>query len=75
METRHAVQCDGSAYAPELGDGLLEMSGARVYAPFSFLAWSLAWASIAPALLALSVCLALICALAAYAVAAIFAGL
>ncbi len=62
-------------YAPELGAPLLDLSGLHLYAPFSFLSWSLAWASAAPSLLLLSLCLAIVCALAAYAVAIGFAKL
>ncbi|MCA8884982.1 MAG: hypothetical protein KDA35_00075 [Hyphomonadaceae bacterium] len=62
-------------YAPELGAPLLDLSGLHLYAPFSFLSWSLAWASAAPSLLPLSLCLAIVCALAAYAVAIGFAKL
>lgn len=56
-------------FAPELGTALLDLGGERLYAPYSFLTWSLAWASVAPSLLLTSICLALVCALAAYAVA------
>lgn len=62
-------------YAPELGEGLIEMGGAHLYAPFSFLAWSIAWARFAPSLLVLSILIALVCALAAYAVAVVLAKL
>lgn len=63
------------AYAPQLGPPLLDLDGLHIYAPFSFLRWSIAWAPVAPSLLALSLCLTLICALAAYAVAIVVAGL
>lgn len=62
-------------FAPELGAPLLGLGGLRLYAPFSFLTWSFAWASVAPSLLVISICLALVCALAAYAVAIVCAKL
>jgi hypothetical protein len=63
------------AYDASLGAPLLDLGNLRLYAPFSFLSWSSAWASVAPSLLFLSLCLALVCALAAYAVAIVFAKL
>ncbi|UPT63823.1 MAG: hypothetical protein M0D54_04550 [Hyphomonadaceae bacterium JAD_PAG50586_4] len=62
-------------YDAALGPPLLDLGSLRFYAPFSFLKWSLAWASVAPSLLVLSLCLVLVCALAAYAVAIVFAKL
>lgn len=62
-------------YDASLGPPLLDLGSVRLYAPFSFLKWSLAWASVAPSLLVLSLCLLLVCALAAYAVAIVFAKL
>ncbi|HEX8902909.1 hypothetical protein [Vitreimonas sp.] len=62
-------------YAAALGPPLLDLGSLRLYAPFSFLSWSVAWASVAPALVVLSLFLALVCALAAYAVAIVFAKL
>ncbi len=62
-------------FAPELGEPLLDLGGLRLYAPYSFLTWSFAWASVAPSLLLVSICLALVCALAAYAVAIVCAKL
>lgn len=62
-------------YAPELGGGLIEIGGARLYAPWSCLVWTLAWARYAPSLLALTICLTFVCALAAYAVAIVIAKL
>lgn len=63
------------AYDASLGPPLLDLGSVHLYAPFSFLAWSVAWASMAPSLLVLSLCLLLVCALAAYAVAIVFAKL
>lgn len=63
------------AFAPELGEPLLDLGGLRLYAPYSFLTWSFAWASVAPSLHLVSICLALVCALAAYAVAIVCAKL
>jgi hypothetical protein len=62
-------------YDASLGPPLLDLGSAHLYAPFSFLSWSVAWASVAPSLLVLSLGLALVCALAAYAVAIVFAKL
>lgn len=62
-------------YDASLGTPLLDLGSARLYAPFSFLSWSVSWAPVAPSLLVLSLCLAMVCALAAYAVAIAFAGL
>lgn len=62
-------------YDASLGAPLLELGSLRLYAPFSFLQWSLAWASVAPSLLFLSLGLSIVCALAAYAVAIVFAKL
>ncbi len=62
-------------YDASLGPPLLDLGSVHLYAPFSFLKWSLAWASLAPSLLFLSLCLSLVCALAAYAVAIVFAKL
>ncbi len=62
-------------YDASLGPPLLDLGSVRLYAPFSFLKWSIAWAAVAPSLLFLSLCLALVCALAAYAVAIVFAKL
>lgn len=62
-------------YAPELGPALIDMGGVRLYTPFSFLGWTLAWAPIAPSLFVLALCLALVCALAAYAAAIVVARL
>lgn len=62
-------------YDAALGPPLLDLGSVHLYAPFSFLSWSLAWASVAPSLLVLSLGLALACALAAYAVAIVFAKL
>ena len=62
-------------YDAALGPPLLDLGSLRFYAPFSFLKWSIAWASVAPSLPVLSLCLALVCALAAYAVAIVFAKL
>jgi len=63
------------SYASELGPGLVDLGGFRLYGPFSFLVWTFAWAPIAPTLFALALCIALVCALAAYAVAIVFAKL
>lgn len=54
---------------------MVDMGGVRLYAPWSFLQWTFAWASYAPSLLVLSICLALVCALAAYALVVVFAKL
>lgn len=62
-------------YASELGPALVKLGDFRLYSPFSFLAWALAWAPAAPSLLVLALCLALVCAFAAYAVAIIVAKL
>lgn len=62
-------------YDASLGPPLLDLGSVPLYAPFSFLKWSLAWASVAPSLLVLSLGLALVCALASYAVAIVFAKL
>lgn len=62
-------------YAATLGPPLLDLGSLRLYAPFSFLSWSVAWTSVAPSLLFVSLGLALVCALAAYAVAIVFAKL
>jgi hypothetical protein len=62
-------------YDASLGAPLLDLGGVHVYAPFSFLQWSIAWASVAPSLLVLSLCLSVVCALASYAVAIVFAKL
>ena len=56
-------------YAPELGPALMDLGGLRLYAPFAFLGWTLAWAPAAPSLLVLALCMACVCALAAYAMA------
>lgn len=58
-----------------LGPPLLNLGSVHLYAPFSFLSWSVSWAPVAPSLLVLSLCLAMVCALAAYAVAIACAGL
>jgi hypothetical protein len=62
-------------YSAALGPPLLDLGALRVYPPFSFLSWSVSWAPVAPSLLVLSLCLAMVCALAAYAVAIACAGL
>jgi hypothetical protein len=62
-------------YDAALGTPLLELGSVHLYAPFSFLSWSVAWAPVAPSLLVVSLGLALVCALAAYAVAIVFAKL
>jgi len=62
-------------FAPELGAPILDLDGLRLYAPFSFLTWTVAWAGVAPSLLLTSIWLALVCALAAYAVAIVCAKL
>lgn len=62
-------------YAAALGPPLLDLGSLRLYAPFSFLSWSFTWVSVAPSLLVLSLCLSLVCALAAYTVAIVFAKL
>jgi len=63
------------SYASELGPGLVDLGDFRLYGPFSFLGWTLIWAPIAPTLFVLALCVALVCALAAYAVAIVFAKL
>ena len=60
-------------YAPELGPALMDLGSLRLYAPFAFLGWTLAWAPAAPSLLVLALCMACVCALAAYAVAIVVA--
>ncbi len=62
-------------YDASLGPPLPDLGSVHLYAPFSFLKWSLAWASVAPSLLFLSLCLSMVCALASYAVAIVFAKL
>lgn len=62
-------------FARQLGPALINLGDVRLYAPFSFLGWSFAWASVAPSLLVLSLCLTLVCALAAYAVSILVAKL
>ncbi len=62
-------------YHAALGPPLLELGGVHLYAPFSFLQWSIAWAPVSPSLLVLSLCLVLVCVLAAYAVAIVLAQL
>lgn len=62
-------------YTTALGPPLLDLGSLCLYAPFSFLSWSVSWAPVAPSLLLLSIGLALVCALAAYAVAIVFAKL
>jgi hypothetical protein len=62
-------------YDASLGPPLLDLGSVHLYAPFSFLKWSLAWAPVAPSLLFLSLCLSMVCALASYAVAIVFAKL
>lgn len=62
-------------YTAALGPPLLDLGSLRLYAPFSFLSWSVSWAPVAPSMLLLSIGLALVCALAAYAVAIVFAKL
>lgn len=62
-------------YDASLGPPLLDLECVHLYAPFSFLKWSVAWASVAPSLLFLSLCLSMVCALASYAVAIVFAKL
>lgn len=62
-------------YDAALGPPLLDLGSLRLYAPFSFLSWSVAWTSVAPSLLVVSLGLALVCALAAYAVAIVVAKL
>ncbi len=62
-------------YAPELRGGLIEIGGARLYGPWSYLSWTLTWARYAPSLLAFAICLTFVCALAAYAVAIVIAKL
>lgn len=62
-------------YDASLGPRQLDLGSVHLYAPFSFLSWSVSWAPVAPSLLVLSFCLALVCGLAAYAVAIVFAKL
>ncbi|MEZ5958638.1 MAG: hypothetical protein R3C27_15655 [Hyphomonadaceae bacterium] len=62
-------------YTAALGPPLFDLGSLRLYAPFSFLSWSVSWAPVAPSMLLLSIGLALVCALAAYAVAIVFAKL
>src|SRR5690606_16738158 len=62
-------------YTAALGPPLLDLGSLRLYAPFSFLSWSVSWAPVAPSMLLLSIGLALVCALAAYALAIVFAKL
>lgn len=62
-------------YAAALGPPLLDLGSLRLYAPFSLLSWSVSWAPVAPSLLVLSLCLSIVCALASYAVAIVFAKL
>lgn len=62
-------------YPSEFGPGLVDLGDFRLYGPFSFLGWTFAWAPVAPTLLVLALCLTFVCALAAYAVAIVFAKL
>ncbi|MEQ1818580.1 MAG: hypothetical protein ABL871_08215 [Terricaulis sp.] len=62
-------------YTAALGPPLLDLGSLRLYAPFSFLSWSVSWAPVAPSMLLLSIGFGLVCALAAYAVAIVFAKL
>lgn len=62
-------------YTAALGPPLLDLGSLRLYAPFSFLSWSVSWAPAAPSMLLLSIGLALVCGLAAYAVAFVSAKL
>jgi hypothetical protein len=62
-------------YAPELGGGLIVSGGGRLYAPWTYLQWTVVWARYAPSLLVLAICLTFVCALAAYAVAIVIAKL
>lgn len=62
-------------HAHQLGPAMLDLGSVRIYAPFSYLSWSFAWAPVAPSLLVLSIWLALVCALAAYALAIVVAKL
>ncbi len=62
-------------YDPRLGAGLFDISGVRFYASWAALGWAAQWALHAPWFAALVLILIASCALAAYAVAVIFAEL
>lgn len=58
-----------------LGSPWLDLGSLRLYAPFSFVAWTFEWMPAAPSLMLLTLCLLCVCALATYAAAVLVAGL
>lgn len=62
-------------YDPRLGGGLFEFAGVRFYAPWAALGWAAQWTLQAPWFALLVLILIASCALAAYAVANLFAEL